>query len=205
MAIVNNFADWQYPNRVEPTESQVVAGVDYGLDGDNRTGTHVSAGSGVDHSDQLDRIEAALNAQTPGKITQVSPVTPGGDIQLTRGVDYRVRRNSAVSLPISDPGGTIHARLTDSDQTASIVCAAGYESQSRVIVGTVDTSDVSYAGNKTTLLIEFTAAALAAAPVRDDYTYHLIGLAPIVNGEDTADVTLRISGCLSLENERATS
>lgn len=161
------------------------------------------SGGGGDTSEQLTRIEEKTNLITTGKINIVSPVTPGGDITLTKGSDYRVRSGTAIQVAISDAGAVLHAKLRDILQVKTIIFGAGRRGEANQITGTVDASTIAEANGTTTISIEVTAEQMSSASVSDDYTYHIKGIAPVVASEVAGDEAVQISGCLELLNERA--
>ncbi len=128
---------------------------------------------------------------------------------MYKGSDYRIRSNTALPIPVSDPGGVLHAILIDSDQVASIIFGAGVVggSSANQVTGTVGTDDgidLIYANNQLMIKVEVTSAQSADATASEDYEYHIKAIAPVVGVEPAGDEVVKISGCLDLRHERTT-
>lgn len=151
----------------------------------------------ADITPELQTIIAQTSLISGARINVVSPVSPGGTVTLYRGSDYRVRNNTEISIPISDPGGTLHAILTDATQVASIIFGAGEGNAANRVVGTVNVDNLSYASDVLTAVVELSADGITAPA--GEYEYHIKTIAPA-----TADECVRVAGCCVVRNQRAT-
>lgn len=135
---------------------------------------------------QVDRIEAAIGALDGSLGAYTGPVKSGGTIVLKNGDSYTTAAGSAISLPISDAGGVLFAKLDGNE--SSLAFGAGRGSTRDEITGTI--SAVSYASDVTTITIEITGAVDAQAGV--DYGYD------IQRDTGSGDVT-DVTGCLEVD------
>ena len=153
-------------------------------------------------SDQLGRIEDQTGLITSGTLINiVNPVTPGGTVTMIKGSDYQKVNSTAISIPVVDPGGLLHAIFTDPVQVDTIIFGGGsQEAGANEVVGSVglvNGVDLIYSAGVTTFVMESTSAQSKYAEPSNSYSWHIKGISP-------ADLeSVRVEGSLILQPEIA--
>lgn len=162
---------------------------------DEAMADHTAAGSLGKH---LADMKVSTDKISAGRLSIVSPVTPGGDITLIKGSDYTVAANNTVPLPVSDPGEVLKDYLQDAS-IGSVIFGAGTDDDANTITGTIDADSITHSSGTTTLPLAIDSASLAAAAVSDAYDYHIKALTTATPALEI----VKVEGCLSVRTERA--
>lgn len=143
---------------------------------------------------RLTRIEAATGSILGGKVLRsAGPVTPAGDISLVVGSDYVEEIDGSLLRTFSDPGASIHAKLTAGALSQLVFSAAEKPSDpaTKRIAGTI--TEVSEADGVTSVRIEILRTAIPVGPYSSDWKFHIWREA-----DDLVSPPL-LEGCLTLE------
>ncbi len=143
---------------------------------------------------RLTRIEAATGSILGGRVLRsAGPVTPAGDISLVVGSDYVENIDGSLLRTFSDPGASVHAKLTAGALSELVFSAAEKPSDpaTKRIAGTI--TEVSEADGVTSVRIEILRTAIPVGPYSSDWKYHIWREA-----DDLVSPPL-LEGCLTLE------
>jgi hypothetical protein len=143
---------------------------------------------------RLTRIEAATGSILGGRVLRsAGPVTPAGDISLVVGSDYVEDIDGSLLRSFSDPGASVHTKLTAGALSQLVFSAAEKPSDptTKRIAGTV--TEVSEADGVTSVRIEILRTAIPVGPYSADWKYHIWREA-----DDLVSPPL-LEGCLTLE------
>jgi hypothetical protein len=143
---------------------------------------------------RLTRIEAATGSILGGRVLRsAGPVTPAGDISLVVGSDYVEDIDGSLLRSFSDPGASVHAKLTAGALSQLVFSAAEKPSDpsTKRIAGTI--TEVSEADGVTSVRIEILRTAIPVGPYSANWKYHIWREA-----DDLVSPPL-LEGCLTLE------
>lgn len=159
----------------------------------------IAQGGAVDNSAQLTRIEEQTSLITAAKVNIIGAAIVGNAGDIYQGSDYKVANGTAYEVSFSDPGAALKTILQDDAQTASILFGSGLKNEDSVndLVGTIDPDNITASANVTTIKVEFTQAATAAA----DRGLHEFHIKSVTTSSEFESV--RIVGEFTLRRERA--
>lgn len=151
---------------------------------------------------QLDLIQQRTAYLTSGRRPQVvSPVSEGGQIDLTTGYDYT--GDDALDLDIDDAGGVLYDLLTAAG-VADVLFGASLERRATsLIAGTV--TDITHSDGITTLTIEVHHSQISTeAPFSELYEYQIARLMTATGPDGLPLRHLVITGRLTLRRRTLT-